>query len=106
MKQKLLDILKSPANKLIAVDLDWTLCEWKFWEEEPKPTDIWTNIYNWIPREECHNYKYDKEWNIIDKHCHHDSARRWSSTWTQWKKNAYERSKIPFELYKEILDNI
>ena len=78
----------------------------KYWYKIPKPTDIWTNIYNWIPREECHNYKYDKEWNIIDKHCHHESARRWSKTWTQWKKNAHERSKIPFELYKEVINNI
>ncbi len=75
----------------------------QYWVNIPKPTDIWTNIYNWIPRKECHNYKYDKEWNIIDKHCHHESARRWSSTWTQWKKNAHERSKIPFQLYEEIL---
>lgn len=38
MKDKLLDILKNPNDKLIAVDLDWTLCEWEFrWEEECKP---------------------------------------------------------------------
>lgn len=32
-------ILKDPRNKLIAVDLDWTLCKWEFrwWEPEPKP---------------------------------------------------------------------
>ena len=36
---KLYDILKYPANKLIAVDLDGTLCEGEFWGEgvpEPK----------------------------------------------------------------------
>lgn len=38
MKQKLMDILKSPNDKLIAVDLDGTLCEGEFWwEEECKP---------------------------------------------------------------------
>ena len=36
--EKLKEILKNPANKLIAVDLDWTLCEGEFrWEWEPTP---------------------------------------------------------------------
>lgn len=36
-KQKLLQVVKSPANKLIAVDMDGTLCEGEFWGgEEPK----------------------------------------------------------------------
>lgn len=36
-KKKLLAILKSPANKLIAVDLDGTLCTGEFWGEgEPE----------------------------------------------------------------------
>lgn len=35
MKEKLFQILKNPNDKLIAVDLDWTLCEWAFWEETP-----------------------------------------------------------------------
>jgi hypothetical protein len=38
MKNKLLDIINNPNDKLICVDLDWTLCEWEFWWEwEPKP---------------------------------------------------------------------
>lgn len=38
MKQKLLDILKNPANKIIAVDMDGTLCEGEFWGEgDPEP---------------------------------------------------------------------
>lgn len=38
MKEKLFDVLKSPNNKLIAVDLDGTLCHGEFWgEEEPQP---------------------------------------------------------------------
>ena len=79
----------------------------KAWEKQvsirAKPTDIWTNSKTWTPRPMCRNYKYDKEWNIIDRHCNHDSARRWSQTWTQWLKNAHERSKIPEELCLEIL---
>lgn len=38
MKEKLLDILKSPNDKVIAVDLDGTLCTGEFWgEDEPEP---------------------------------------------------------------------
>ena len=31
------NILKNPANKLIAVDMDGTLCEGKFWVSECEP---------------------------------------------------------------------
>lgn len=69
-----------------------------------KPTDIFTNNKGWIPRPECHNFKYDKiSGEIIDRHCHHESARRSSKTGTQGKKNSHERSKIPAELCAEIL---
>ena len=84
----------------------YTIWYCQYWDERAKPTDIWTNSTTWKPRKECHNYKYDKEWNIIDKHCHHDSARRWSRTWTQWRKDSYERSKLPKELILEIILDI
>ena len=57
-----------------------------------KPTDIWTNNQNWIPKPICKN----------GDSCH-VSAPRGSNTGTQGKKNAYERSKIPAELCIEIL---
>lgn len=57
MKQKLLDILKNPNDKLIAVDLDWTLCEWEFWwEDECKPI---------IERIAYINNLYKKWWHIV-----------------------------------------
>lgn len=40
MKEKLLEVLKNPNDKLIAVDMDGTLCTGEFWGEEkddPKP---------------------------------------------------------------------
>lgn len=38
MKQELLNILKNPNDKLIAIDMDGTICTGKFWEtEECKP---------------------------------------------------------------------
>lgn len=67
-----------------------TYCQ--YGDDRMKPTDIWTNNLNWIPRPMCKNG---------DK-CH-ISAPRGSNTGTQGKKNAYERSKIPNELCIEII---
>ncbi len=75
----------------------------QYGDDRAKPTDIWTNNPNWIPKPMCHNYKYDKQGNIINKHCHHESARRGAKTGTQGKDGSYERSKIPDELCIEIL---
>ena len=76
----------------------------QYGDDRAKPTDIWTNLENWTPRPMCRNYKYDKEGNIIDKHCHHESARRGAKTGTQGKNGSYERSKIPSELCIELLN--
>lgn len=78
----------------------------KYGDDRAKPTDIWTNSPNWIPRPMCRNYKYDEQGNIIDKHCHHASARRGAKTGTQGRDGSYERSKIPNELIKEIFDSV
>lgn len=41
MKEKLLEVLKNPNDKLIAVDMDGTLCNGEFWGTEiPDPTPI------------------------------------------------------------------
>ena len=69
----------------------------KYGDKRAKPTDIWTNSKTWIPREICHNG---------NKNCHHEPAPRGSKTGTQGKKNAYERSKIPYELCNEILNSV
>jgi len=47
----------------------------KYDDDRAKPTDIWTNSKDWNPRPMCYNYKYDSDGNIINKHCHHESAR-------------------------------
>lgn len=78
----------------------------QYGDDRAKPTDIWTNSKKWIPRPECCNYKYDNEGNILNKHCHHESARRGAKTGTQGKKGSYNRSKIPKELCVEILKSI
>ena len=78
----------------------------KYGDNRAKPTDIWTNSPNWTPRKGCHNYKYDKDGNVINKHCHHEAAPRGARTGTQGRKNSYEASKIPNELCVEVLESV
>jgi hypothetical protein len=75
----------------------------QYGDDRAKPTDIWTNIESWKPKPMCSNFKYDKQGNIINRHCHHQSARRGAKTGTQGRNGSYERSKIPDELCREIL---
>lgn len=78
----------------------------QYGDDRAKPTDIWTNSKTWIPKNACRNYKYDKEGNIINKHCHHESARRGAKTGTQGKKGSYNRSKIPYELCISLVKSV
>jgi len=84
-----------------------------------KPTDIWTNAFNWQPKPLCKNYKYDAYGNVINRHCHHDLSQRGSTVrklraqgldvnkgGTESLKNNHERSKIPTKLCEEIVDNM
>ena len=66
-----------------------TYCQ--YGDDRMKPTDIWTNNKNWIPKEKCKN----------GDNCH-ISAPRGSKTGTQGRKNPYKRSRIPLELCLEI----
>lgn len=59
-----------------------------------KPTDIWTNSTQWIPRPMCKN----------GDGCH-EAAPRGSKTGTQGLRGDYERSKIPDLLCHEILQS-
>lgn len=58
-----------------------------------KPTDIWTNNPKWIPRPMCKR----------GDTCH-EAAPRGSRTGTQGREGAYERSRIPAALCKEIIE--
>lgn len=69
-----------------------TYCQ--YGDSRMKPTDIWTNNTNWNPREACKN----------GSPCH-TPAPRGSQTGTQGLANAYERSKLPKKLCKEILNS-
>ncbi len=72
----------------------YTIWYCQYGDDRAKPTDIWTNCEDWIPRPTCHNG---------NKNCHHQPSPRGSRTGTQGIKGAYERSKIPTELCNEIL---
>ena len=76
----------------------------KYGDTRMKPTDIWTNDMDWIPREKCKAYKYDSDGQVIDQHCHHESARRGATTGTQGLKGARARSVIPSSIFEEIFD--
>lgn len=69
----------------------------QYGDDRAKPTDIWTNSKDWIPRPVCRNGNRD---------CHHQPAPRGSKTGTQGRKNSYLRSVIPQELCYEILNTI
>ena len=67
----------------------------KYGDSRMKPTDIWTNNYDWTPRVACKN----------GDTCH-VSAPRGSRTGTQGLKGSYLRSQIPYQLCKEIITSI
>tara|TARA_R110000824_G_scaffold18877_2_gene74044 strand:+ start:51 stop:674 length:624 start_codon:yes stop_codon:yes gene_type:complete len=96
--------IENPRGKLRKLDFmkklpraTVTYCQ--YGDVRMKPTDIWTNhLYSplfsegWKPRTICKN----------GDSCH-VSAPRGSQTGTQGLKDNYERSKVPYELCKEIL---
>ena len=67
-----------------------TYCQ--YGDERMKPTDIWTNSQDWVPRPMCKN----------GAPCH-VAAPRGSKTGTQGRKGNYERSMIPAELCEVVI---
>ena len=70
-----------------------TYCQ--YGEERMKPTDLWGVVLGWTPRPACKN----------GMTCH-VAAPRGSVTGTQGIKGARDRSMIPYELGKELLEAI
>ena len=98
--------IENPRGKLRKLDVikgipKATICYCQYGENRMKPTDIWSNNLNdlfytdgWTPRPMCFNG---------NTNCHHQPAPRGSQTGTQGLKGNYERSKVPYELCKEII---
>ena len=110
--------IENPRGKLRKLDIMKGLPRTTVWycrygDSAAKPTDIWSNnihsLFNpdgWQPKQECFNG---------NKNCHHDKQPRGYAAkkeqgaigkGTQGKKNNYERSKVPYQLCKEILLSI
>ena len=79
-----------------------TITYCKYGDRTMKPTDLWTNFQTWTPRPMCKNFKYDSNGEVIDRHCHHESARRGAKTGTQGKKGNALRSVVPEALSREV----
>ena len=67
----------------------------RYGDKRMKPTDLWGVVPHWKPREMCKN----------GMPCH-EAAPRGARTGTQGIKGARERSRVPYELGREILDAI
>ena len=52
MKQKLIEILEQPNDKLIAVDMDGVICKGEFWgEKEPEPiAEMIEKLWEWYKK--------------------------------------------------------
>lgn len=96
LNEKCKFVIENPRGMLRKLDLIpfemYTVTYCQYGDTRMKPTDIWTNI-DWIPRKMCKN----------GDSCH-VSAPRGSRTGTQGLKNDYERSKVPYQLCKELIE--
>ena len=72
-----------------------TICYCKYGFDRMKPTDIWTNHYDFVPKM-CYNNNMN---------CNHQKAPRGSKTGTQ-NSNINERYRIPPNLIKELFSKI
>lgn len=68
-----------------------TYCQ--YGDSRMKPTDLWGEVANWKPRAMCKN----------GQPCH-EPAPRGARTGTQGLKGAKDRSRVPYDLGKEILN--
>jgi hypothetical protein len=68
-----------------------TYCQ--YGDTRMKPTDLWGNVPGWTPKKPCNN----------GSPCHVASPRGTSSG-TQALVNATERSRVPYDLGKEIME--
>lgn len=100
---------KMPFMEVLPIRNTVTYCSYE--DTRMKPTDIWTNNDMWRPRKKCKNGGYGmatidgKTW-CLNEHgrpCH-ESAPRGAKTGTQGLSGDYERSKVPAELCRELID--
>lgn len=71
-----------------------TLTYCQYGEKYMKPTDLWGSVNGWTPRKPCNG----------GMPCHEASPRGSHNKGVQGLMNAEERSHVPYELGKEILE--
>jgi site-specific DNA-cytosine methylase len=71
-----------------------TLTYCQYGEKNMKPTDLWGYVHGWTPRTPCKN----------GMPCHEPAPRGSHNKGIQGLMNAEERSRVPYELGKEILE--
>jgi len=73
-----------------------TICYCRYGDTRMKPTDIWSNCYEWQPKNRmCHNGNPD-----------HESAPRGARTGTQGIKGYAAKSVIPQDLFHDIFSQL
>jgi len=87
-------VIEDIFNKYNVLRKRHTITYCQYGDTRMKPTDIWTNNNNWIPKKVCKN----------GDSCH-ESAPRGSKTGTQGLKNDFFRSRIPKELFLELKES-
>jgi hypothetical protein len=93
-------VIENPRGMLRKLDVlegltRWTVTYCQYGDDRMKPTDLWTNVSQWIPRVPCKN----------GESCH-EAAPRGSRTGTQGRDGAVLRSMVPYALGEEILQTI
>jgi len=97
--------IENPRGKLRSLPLfrgldRATVTYCKYGDKRMKPTDIWTNNlaehqgFGWRPRKMCF---------VGNPDCHHEQCHRGRLCGVQGMQNAYERSKIPAALAREVI---
>jgi hypothetical protein len=73
----------------------YTVWYCQYGDKRAKPTDLWTNHPDPKFKPVCHNG---------NTNCHHERARRGAKTGTQGVKGSIDRSRIPQELCRHIVE--
>jgi hypothetical protein len=83
----------SPYEKIPDFFTRHTVTYCQYGDTRMKPTDIWTNNPNWVPRPMCKN----------GAPCH-EPAPRGAKTGTQGRGSYLSRSRLPEELCREVIE--
>jgi len=84
---------KMPCMQPLPLRKTVTYCQ--YGDTRMKPTDIWTNFMDWMPKPPCKN----------GAPCH-EAAPRGARTGTQGIKGAKDRGKIPPGLFYDLFDQL